>query len=529
MAKTKVLIIGLDGATWNVLVGDLLDKYMPTLKKLMDTGRWGILRSTSPAITPAAWTSCITGCSPDIHGIAGFRKYCFESNSISIGSAADCRVPNIFQQLSEQGFSVAAINVPWTYPCVKINGIIVAGHGSPGIFTYPENFKKELLAQIPDYDILPEFDKPPYDSIEQLDSKMALVEKYLDNRLEAATLVIRKVNWDLMMVVFQSVDKLGHFMWPYLDVNTRNDHPKERDRLYEVFARLDKTIKGLLELSNTDDLLVAVVSDHGMGPKFVEVFPNAYLHQWGYLKFQNPLRRIFRRVRRNIWSQMGQKKKRMSIEMKMPVDWARTKAILIHADINGHLFLNVKGRQQEGTVNPGAEYETILEDLKNRLTGLRCSDTGRMLFEKIVRPEQLYNREDVDKERFGDLVLVPAPGCLIQQRLSSKVPRSRRPASEIIEGTHYPEGIYVLSGRNIIPGRTHTDIINIAPTIYAALGAELPDYVDGAVMKEAFKVVPEIRFARSENTYSKLRETFAHSSDDEKQIERRLADLGYLG
>lgn len=71
----KILIIGLDGATWDVLDDFVLDNYMPNLKRLKAGGYSGILRSTDPPVTPAAWTTCITGCQPYTQGWLSWRGY----------------------------------------------------------------------------------------------------------------------------------------------------------------------------------------------------------------------------------------------------------------------------------------------------------------------------------------------------------------------------------------------------------------------------------------------------------------------
>ncbi len=529
MSKKRVLIIGLDGATWNVIDDTVLDRSMPTLKNLKKSGCSGILRSTEPAITPAAWTSCITGCSPATHGIAGFRNYSFEDDTLRIGSAADCRVPNIFQQLSDQGFSVAAINVPWTYPCSKIKGIMIAGYGSPGIFTYPEQFKNELLAEIPGYDILPDFEKSANDSFEQFESKITLVEKSFAQRLLAAALVTKRLDWDLMMLVFQDLDKLGHFMWPCLDADKRDSYPKKRDRIFSMFARLDSTIAEILKLAGDDDLLVAVVSDHGMGPKVVHACPNSLLHQWGYLKFQNPLQRMLRRTRRNISSRIGKRKTRMPLELKMPIDWSRSKALLLLADVNGHLFLNLKGRQPKGTVEPGTEYETILDDLKKRFSQVKCPVTAGPLFEKVVRPEELFNSADVNHESFGDLVLVPSPGCFIKSKLSRKAPYAEAVPADSVDGCHRPEGMFLFSGKNVKPAKADANIIDIAPTVYAALGAKLPP-VDGRVLTDIFSEKLDVRYSDEHAGKTTSQQSVTQLSADEQEIiEKRLTDLGYLG
>lgn len=142
----KVLIIGLDGATWDVFDDFLLDHHMPNLKKLKSEGYSGVLQSTDPPITPAALTTCITGCQPYTHGVVGFKDYPSRDNSLHVSSAASCRVPTMWEELSDQGYKkVASINVPWTYPWREVNGLVVAGYGLPSTeadFTYPHDFKK---------------------------------------------------------------------------------------------------------------------------------------------------------------------------------------------------------------------------------------------------------------------------------------------------------------------------------------------------------------------------------------------------
>ncbi len=528
-SAAKVTIIGLDGATWNVIDDVVLDHAMPTLKKLRDNGYWGVLKSTEPALTPAAWTSCITGCSPPIHGVAGFRNYRFKNDTLGIGSASDCLVPNMFQKLGDQDFSVAAINVPWTYPCTNINGIMVAGYGSPGIFTYPEQFRKELLAEISDYDILAKWETSESYSLAELDTRISLVERSFIQRLQAATLISKRTSCDVMMLVFQDLDKLGHYMWQYLDSDKRNRWPGHRDRMFKMFSHLDSVIAGLLKLGN-DSSLVAVVSDHGMGPKLVNVYPNLLLYQWGYLKFQNPLRRFIRRTRRNLWSLFGRNKPRMSVEMKFPIDWARSKAVLMLADINGHLFLNVRGRQPKGTIEPGVQYENTLDDLQKRFSQLRSPLTGLPLFEKVVRPSELYSRDCVDNERFGDLVLVPGPGCFIKTKLSAKIPGAEPLPEDSSQGCHRPEGIFILSGPNIKPARAEANIIDIAPTVYASLGAKLPKYMDGRVLTKAFNQQPRIEYLDTDDDSFHIAPPRGQLTADEEQIvAKRLAELGYLG
>ncbi|HEX41012.1 MAG TPA: phosphodiesterase, partial [Phycisphaerales bacterium] len=180
MTRRRVLIIGLDGATWDVLDDTLVEAHMPHLHRLRTAGAYGVLQSCQPPVTAAAWTTCITGCQPYTHGVVGFKEYRCGDDSIHITSAATCRVPNLWRQLSDQGLTVASINVPWTYPCPPVNGVVVSGYGTPGThvdFTWPPRFKQELLDKMPDFDFLaPWKEADPSDS-DAFEANMRAVER----------------------------------------------------------------------------------------------------------------------------------------------------------------------------------------------------------------------------------------------------------------------------------------------------------------------------------------------------------------
>lgn len=525
----KILIIGLDGATWDVIDDYVLTKHMPNLRRLRDTGYWGILHSTEPAVTPTAWTTCITGCSPQTHGVAGFREYSFKDNTLAIGNATSSLVPNMWQELSAQGFSVASINVPWTYPCQQINGIMVAGHGAPGVFTYPERFRQKLFDAISDYDIVANWQRPkPNDGFGLLRKKIEHVERSFAQRLEIAELVTREIKWHVMMVVFQDLDKVGHYMWPYVSRELRDRYPAYRDRVFQMFAKLDENLGGLLALAGGEQAMVVVVSDHGMGRRLFDLKPNWLLHQWGYLSFRNPLLRMIRRIRLN-FSSASLKKGRMSLELKMPIDWKRTKALLVRAEVSGHIYLNVKGRQPGGCVDPGKEYDAIIEDLRSKFGQLTCPASGRPIFEQITPSRQLYS-SNVDVERFGDLVLVPRAGYFLKSAATPAGTFIEPCGEDSLQGCHSEAGIFVFAGPDI-KGRANKEanMVDIAPTIYAALGAKLPRYMDGAVIEEMFKTRLDVRYQQEDLGPSGKRvEKLRMSSAEEEIVAKRLSELGYL-
>ena len=151
----KIFIIGIDGGTWTVLTPTIEQGYMPFLKSLVETGASGILESTLPAITPAAWGSFQTGCNPGQNGAFDFaywdrkqKKDCYvSSNTLQT---------TIWETAGKAGKRVGLVNVPMTYPPKKINGCMVTGILTPSLksnFTYPAELKKQLLKAVPHYHI----------------------------------------------------------------------------------------------------------------------------------------------------------------------------------------------------------------------------------------------------------------------------------------------------------------------------------------------------------------------------------------
>ena len=534
----KVLIIGLDGATWDVFDDFLLDHRMPNLKKLKSGGCSGVLQSTDPPVTPAAWTTCITGCQPSTHGVAGFQEYSFKENRLTISTSKSCLVPNIWQELSNQGYKVASINVPWTYPCQEVNGIIVAGFGCPGPksqFTYPSDFKQKLLKHIPDYEIRADWDWSAGDNFAKFEKNVERVERSFDQRLEAAKLVSEKTNWDVMMVQFQDIDLIEHRIWSYLDKNTRDKYVPQRDRLFQAFEKLDRVIGALLDLVSSEDSMVVVVSDHGHGKRIGDIRPNTLLYQWGYLKLQGRLKSKIKRKmvrwRRKLNSLLFSVKQSKTFDTKrLNVDLKQSKAIVMHLAVNGHVYINVKGRQPFGCVERGAEYDYIIEDLRQRFAEAVDPHTGEPLFSKVATPAELYGISEIDLEKFGDLVLVPSPGFYLRLSGSRSSRYIKMLPEHSLKGIHCYEGIYIFSGKNIKASDCkQTHLVNIAPTVYAVLGAKLPRYMDGRILSEFFSKEIKVDYqGPEEQVHMGAAKKQELSELEQAAIAKRLSELGYL-
>ena len=218
--KAKVLIIGLDGATWDLIKPWAEEGKLPTFKKLMEGGVYGNLKSTIPPWTIPAWNCMLTGKNPGKLGV--FTFMCRSPDSYVFRPYFLLNKPpkSVLDIISENGKTVCAVNIPMIHYAYKINGCMVAGwlyHPSRPI-TYPEELKSELDSITGGYEIdVIEVEVLPHEFKEiEIEGKEAFL-KYLyrvtEKRAKATEYLLDKYDWDFFMVVFVGPDRIQHRLW----------------------------------------------------------------------------------------------------------------------------------------------------------------------------------------------------------------------------------------------------------------------------------------------------------------------------
>src|SRR2546423_4509276 len=112
----KVVIIGLDAATWTLIRPWMAEGGMPNLAKLMKEGVSGAFRSILPPITPPAWTSFMTGKNPGKHGVFHFIETAADSYAMNYANGGSHRSPHLFPILNAARFSLRTMKIPFSYP-----------------------------------------------------------------------------------------------------------------------------------------------------------------------------------------------------------------------------------------------------------------------------------------------------------------------------------------------------------------------------------------------------------------------------
>lgn len=576
--KHKVLVIGLDGATFDLLEPLIANGDMPNLGRLIDEGICATLESTAPPITAVAWTSFMTGVNPGKHGIFGFRTYDAQSQIDRFATSKAIRSPTLWFHLSRHNKRMCIINLPMNYPPPKVNGILVSGFDAPSkdsAFTYPEAFKVELLTQFPDYTILPAKPKGIRTQDEALHSYTVSIKRAFQQRVQLSNWLMSREDWDFLMVQFQAVDGLQHVAWPDLNpTGPISGNERRRQMALACYRYLDKQIATLLSHPWVENTNIFIISDHGFSLETKCIAPNNLLAAWGYLKarssntqsatqsqrssdgisaFKDRLRNSHSSLIRSLYKlgvklkqnlcrvvktlsegsdteQRSQAAIRMlqdtSLSSVLDVDWSKTRACAITAEKYALIYLNIVGRDRYGIVKPDQVNE-LIDELIDRFRTVIDPDSGQYVFKHVVRGEKIYQAGP--GVVLPDIVLIPCEKYSTTTR--SLDPRGsvyRRPHPI---GGHHPDGIFIAWGPDIRSGKLENrlNIIDIAPTVMHILGLPVPRNMDGQVVLEVLRYKTSVKYEEPDEEYQGLSSRLPIYSDGElSKVEERLKDLGYL-
>lgn len=571
----RVFVVGLDGATFDLIGPWVKEGLLPNFARCMREGAYGPLESTMPPMTAQAWTSFLTGKNIGKHGLVDFTMRRPGSYDLRVVDARIRDGDSLWKVLGEAGKRVIVINVPMTYPPEPVNGILISGMDAPSVespFTYPASLRDELLKAFPSYRIEPKgrefLQKGQY---AQFLENLLAVE---DTRFEVSRHLLRKHPWDFFMVVFRATDYAQHWFWKHMDP----DHPQRApgdeafaDAILRVYRRMDEMLGAYLDELD-DDVVFALMSDHGAGPASnTIVYLNTWLRDLGLLHFKTETqkggvsglgalaKKLF--VSKVLWGAYVELRRQLPsgwkdrlkewfprIERKVhslvlfsEIDWSRTQAY--SQELRGTIWVNLKGREPQGIVEPGEEYERLCKTISERLYELRDPETGETIVERVYRREELYSGPYLDripdliigwKKKQGRFLYHTGRGSLSSRRAPVQILTSKALRRDLRpNGRHTVHGIFLFRGKSVRRGVEvqGARIIDITPTILHLMGEPIPSDMDGKVLTEIlstdFRSSNPVRF--KETVAQALHEgTTGYSEEEEREIEERLKGLGYI-
>lgn len=543
---SRVLVIGIDGATFDLIgpwaeAGDL-----PNLARLMEEGAHGPLESTLPPVTSPAWPTFATGRNPGKHGVFDFIRPM--GGKFELVNASSLRAPTLWEMLSQSGHNVGVMNVPVTYPPKPVNGFIVGGMLSPmeGVFTYPADLLDQYADRMKPYRIAPAVQYKGGNEETFIADLLDLV----DRRGQYALQLMEDYPYEFLMFHFQATDLLQHALWKFMDPTHPRYDAKGAAHVAPAFERvylqIDAYIGQMLDIFG-DDATVIVMSDHGFGPLHHTVNLNLFFLDQGLLKLKEgawtglkswlfragltpaAIWHLIERAGLQNYIWQVSKSTRNKVVSKFlsfdDVDWSQTLAYSIgHV---GQVYINLKGREPEGIVEPGAEYEAVRQRVREALQELRHPETGQPMVDAAIPGESVVHGPYASRSADLHLILdgyraIAFPLFAADRRVVTRQIRGD-------SGCHRRHGILIAWGEGIRPGETVEDarIMDVTPTILHLMGLPVSDDLDGRVLTSMLSVTRPVKYER--NGKAEMGDEEDLSPEETAEVEERLRSLGYLG
>ncbi len=540
--SARALLIGLDGATWDVI--ESLQDRLPNLWRLRSTGTWARLRSTNPPMTLPAWSSVLTGTHPETHGIVDFVRRDAGKYAVSFLDARDRRVPTIHNLLSAAGHRVASVAVPTTYPPESLNGIVIAGFDSPVATTAGRGHCAPQREWGP---IVRRFGGLRYADFQEgaigpgwhAAARNSLLREIGRKEALCAHLLGREA-WELFMIVFGESDTAGHHFWMFHDDGSPRFSPDVvGDTVTRVYERLDAMVGRLAGFG----AIVGVVSDHGFGgANTIAVYLNRFLEQQGWLTFRaarstgragDAARRVAMKapfaealLRRTPAGVLGRCE---TAARYGDIDFGATRAWSDEMNYAATIHLNVRGRDPLGRVeNVALAVEELTRDLL----------TWEVAGERVVDG---VDRNPAAERGAADLTLRLATRAGTRGGAYSYtlLPSTRVAAGTTwrtlsreehvggkglgMNGAHRPLGILALSGPMFRAAEVDAGVEDVAPTLLTALGHPVPAHMQGRSL-----LAGDGSAAGASAVIARSPPPAPRRVHEDRALERRLSALGYL-
>lgn len=505
--KPKILFIGIDAADKDLITQWANAGLLPTFQSLFQKAAWGTIENPIGLYVGAIWPSFATSVSAARH-----RCYCYsqiESGTYRTKqfSVFDLQGELFWDVLSRAGRKVAIIDVPRTPPSENLNGVQVVDWGTHDpdlpdtLYTWPRSLATEVEAR---------FGRDPIGYCNRVNRSADGLKHFRDDligraekKTQLSQYLLEQDDWDLFMTIYAESHCVGHQCWHIHDPA----HPKHNaaiaeeigDPIQDVYRALDTEIGKLLEQLGPDTT-VFVMASHGMGPHYDGTFmlddilcrledvpaptlrlevAKALSSSWeqtpGLSALLKPLRRyIWQPLRKVLWKS----DKPVRLALQEP-DASRRKCFTIpNNDTYGGIRINLVGREPNGKVRPGAEYEAFCQQLTEDLMAIMNVETGQPLVSRVIRTAEHYQGEYLND--LPDLMVEWNREAPVFAVSSAKIGTLEKAFPGVRTGDHCSEGLFFASGPTIKPGQLEqsVSIMDFAPTIAKLLKVPLSG-VDG--------------------------------------------------
>jgi predicted AlkP superfamily phosphohydrolase/phosphomutase len=524
----RVLLVGWDGADWRILDPMLEEGMLPNLRSLIDRGAKGVLKSTVPNHSWAAWPSFLTGMEPSNHGVYDiFEKEVGGRRSLPV-TYRSIKERTMLADLTAAGVPTVMTNLPLTFPPPRIEGKLVAGGVLPKRrpFTHPQGLAEEMhRAGVP----FPINGMSWTTFRNRPEPFLAEARELTEARTRANLWLLDETDWRFASLIYVATDRVQHC----LDKYVAPDHPDFQslsrqplaEKVRDIYRLLDDGLGSILERAGHHDL-VLFVSDHGFQSATRALHMDRLLERMGFLRFAasnavfGPMQwGPMRAAARKVYDVLGLHGK---VSLPQSVNWQKTVAYTSVRSTGEGVSLNVAGREPEGIVDPN-EFEVIRGKVQDALASFVDPKTGKKPIARALR------REDVFHGRFSET----APDILLEPAPLYSLTHARTPIEDAdwLSGDHRMNGVIAAAGPHVRPDAFAEPafLVDMAPTILAALGTSSPVKHDGQVLSALVGEEGQAAAARAAtDSSSEDRDSSGLDDTEAEELEDHLRGLGYL-
>jgi predicted AlkP superfamily phosphohydrolase/phosphomutase len=487
----RVLCLALDAADKDLILRWAAEGKLPTFRRLLERNPWAMTASPPGVFPGAIWSSFLTGASPARHGRFATHQIRKGTYRLRGFTPNHLRVEPFWESLSRSGARVAVIDVPKAPLSDGLNGIQVVEWGvhdfDLGFRTWPRDLAAELTRRFGS-DPVGLCDRRRTRTVEEVvDFRDALLRR-IEMKTEMLLHLLGGARWDLFMAAFSEPHCAGHQAWHVHDPG-HPDHDRKvaaaaGDPLEQVYVGLDSALASLLAAGDAATTLV--IATHGFGPQYdgSHLLDEILRRMQGVP--QPPDRSILVRVSRSAWRRLPRRFQDRTLPFaralvdrtSLPLDESRPYFAVPNNHVCGAIRINVAGREPRGVVQPGSDYEVLCDEIAEELCTLVNAETGKRAVERVWRTKEVYEGPLVDE--LPDLIVDWNHAAPVRAVESPRIGRVEDLGHRGRTGDHRPEGLFVVDGTNVPPGRIgeRSSITDFAPTIAAWFGVPLRE-VDG--------------------------------------------------
>lgn len=493
-ARIPVFMIGIDGADWKIVQRLVAEGKLPTLARLIQQGCYGELASPADEYAGGVWPDFYTGQTVTNHGIY--------HNKIWHPRHMRCEVPTdkwlssrpFYELLSEQGYRVCVLDMPMVRPPPRpVNGIYLGGWGTHDFIAKGaspcglwDQLKSEYGAPL-----MPAEHYGPQSAHSLLSLRDQLL-KATEQMTRIGVKLLGSEHWDFGCIVLGATHRAGHYLWDHSQVENISEENRQKISmaLEDVYIACDTALEKLLEVSPQEALKVAfavhgMIPNHGwgdLGADLLEAILNAS-------QPQKPKRGLLYQIRSRLPFQLVRPlltrlpnvitDRLVQLWSARMYNWQTTQCFPVPMDQAGYIRINLKGREKNGIVELGADYNQLCEDIEQNFMSLKDVDSGRPIASRVIRAWSQAPEYTPERDVLPDLVVVwgdtlaRETRSVISDRLPGfkfKVPDKNASGRS---GNHIGRGWFAANGPNLTE---HTQlegytIRDLAPTVFKAMAA----------------------------------------------------------